>query len=241
MRHRASVEFLAVFLLVTSVPCWGDWQNQLALYSDYFHRGMTYPEQPSSINWLSEYRFNGGLYVGVWASVHDDDTTFRNNEELDFWMGYSHLISKDIALDVSWTEFVYPNDEVQEYDWSEVMVSLHLAQRWTLAAGFNRDHFAEGDTGKVVEVTHRSPWFGNLIDLTAGYVESDNFGDPVVTVGSTNDDGYGYYEIGISRSLSPLDNLSARVAIVGTNQNDLIVHGEVFADKEWAISLNYSF
>lgn len=238
---RISVFCLGFILLSAGNPSHAQWQNQISGYSDYIYRGLTYVDQPAALSWLSEYRFQSGVFVGFWASAHNDDTTFRGQQEFDLWLGFAQPLSETIAIEYSFTEFSYPEDVNNDYDWRELSINLHIEQRWSFSAGLNQDRFGDGDEGFNLEATHRIPWRGNLIDLTGGYGQSDDFGAPAVTVGTTDDDGYFYYEIGISRAFQSLDQLRARIALVGTNQSDVLVYGQKLVDSEWMFSLHYNF
>ena len=232
---------LCLVLLSSSASSWSQWQNQLGVHTDYFYRGLTYREQPSSISWLSEYRFDNGIYTGLWANKHNDSKNFRGTEELDYWVGFIRPVSRTLAIDVSFTKFSYPNERIFDYAWREALLSLHVEQYWTFAAGINKDQFRSGDEGYIVEATRRSPWLSNLIDISLGYAENDAFDYRPSPDELSDDHGYLYYELGISRVLKPMDQLRMRMALVGTDKDNTSIYGQWFADREWAFSLQYHF
>jgi uncharacterized protein (TIGR02001 family) len=184
------------------------------------------------MTWSAEYEFDSGWYGGVWWGEHSDDNGLRGQREFDYWVGYATPLTDKIVVGFSALQYTFPDAWLNDYDWEEAIISLHVDQQWSLSTGVNRNQFGQDKKGNLIEITHRrsinSTWFEHsILDVSLGRIDN-----------TALDSAFIYYELGISRDFG---NFRPRLAWVNTNNTDAILYERNLADEEWTFSLSYSF
>lgn len=118
----------------------------VAATSNYLWRGVTQTNDAAAISGGIDYADDSGFYAGTWISNVDfgDDASY----ELDFYLGFSGEISKDVGYDVGYIYYAYPDSaesvSTNEYDFGEVYGSLSYSYfSVTASYGVNNDDGAK--------------------------------------------------------------------------------------------------
>lgn len=89
---------------------------EVGLFSDYRTRGISQTQNDPAIQGSATLLHGSGLYAGVWSSNVDFGFGSRTRQELDYYAGYYWQISDDVALDLSYIDYVYPRQSDFNYD-----------------------------------------------------------------------------------------------------------------------------
>jgi uncharacterized protein (TIGR02001 family) len=127
-----------------------------AVSSNYLWRGVTQTLDEVAVSGGIDYAHQSGFYVGTWASnvdfgsfdagvnapYSDQDASY----ELDFYAGYSGSAG-DLAYDLGYIYYAYPDDEFNDIDLGEIYASLSYSH-FTFGAAYlvnsGDDAFSEG-------------------------------------------------------------------------------------------------
>ena len=84
--------------------------SNIGFFTDYVFRGVSYGRERGAVQGGFDYAHASGLYAGVWATNVEKDALYGNTVELDLYGGYLHQINPDLALNVGFLQFYYPNN-----------------------------------------------------------------------------------------------------------------------------------
>lgn len=170
------------------------------VFSDYRTCGISQTQNDPALQGYATLLHSSGLYAGLWSSNVDFGFGLKARQEIDSYIGYYWQIDDDIALDLSYIDYAYPNQGDLNYD--EVHAELS-AYGGTLGAYYSDD--LGGDQSYLYSYlgyTAELPWELGL-ELRAGQVD---YKDPVFISNSGNDSNrYREWEARLSRSLFELD------------------------------------
>lgn len=218
-------------VLIIFLCCWmrpsavADAGAQLTLASDYVHRGLSQTTHGPAYQGSAEYQFDSGVFLGIWASSADFSYTDQVNAEIDYFVGYQHRLTNDLAFDITFVRATYPDvDLPRDYDWNELQFTLYLSDQWMLSWGLIENWLAHSKTSQFFETSYRTPLPANItVDITVGYQLTEKlFGE-----------NYGYAEVGISKPMGPLH---ARLAYSTTDNHASDIFGKIAASR-WIASL----
>lgn len=136
----------AATLLSTQASAVEGLSANVAASSNYLWRGVSQTDDAAAISGGIDYADDSGFYAGTWASNIDfgDDAS----TELDFYLGFSGQLSKEVSYDVGYIYYAYPDsaesDSSNEYDFGEIYGSLAYSY-FSLSAnyGVNNDDNAQ--------------------------------------------------------------------------------------------------
>ena len=112
----------ATSLLSTQAVAVEGLSANVAATSNYLWRGVSQTANAAAISGGIDYADDSGFYAGTWASNIDfgDDAS----AELDFYLGFSGQLSEDVAYDVGYIYYAYPDsaqtDTTNEYDFRSI-------------------------------------------------------------------------------------------------------------------------
>lgn len=237
MKYFTMQLVLGIVVIAQAFPSLAEWNTHAGMASEYYFRGLSYNQQPSIATLVSQYQHDSGFFGGIWLGRHNDDQTFRGNREIDLWAGYSAALSPQWVSEITVARYIYPADELIDYDWGEVSVALHWQQSLSFSLAVNRDVFGESDEGRVLEIIYRKPLGEFLADASLGLANHSGLEHPLLSEQNINS-RYSFYEFGISKSFN---KIRSRLAWLGSSQAGKQVYGQRFADGDVTFSINYSF
>lgn len=170
------------------------------LYSDYRTRGISQTQNDPALQGSATLLHGSGLYAGIWASNVDFGYDTRTRQELDYYAGYYWQLNDDIALDLSYIDYVYPRQS--EFNYGEYHAELNA---YGAFLGGNYADDLGGDQSYLYSyLGYRAelPWELGL-ELRYGQVD---YKDPLFYSASGDDrDGYHEWEAKLGRELFELD------------------------------------
>ena len=222
---KCALRLVAACMLV-STAAYADTRVRLTATTDYLQRGLQQNSDGLAYQGLLEHDFNNGLFVGAWASNVSFGSFDDRDFELDYFVGYSRKLSPGWALDITAIRYTYPgHTKPRDYDWTEVMVSTYLGDRWLFSAGVADNWLALRNTTAFVEGSYRYPLPLSLtLDVTIGFQSlRAPFPD------------YMYGELGVSRQIGPTE---VRIGYSATD-NDAQDWFRSWADERWLASVSF--
>ncbi len=215
-----------VLWLVFAPAPWAEVRSHLAIASDYVFRGLLKTAGGLAYQGSAEYLADTGLYGGVWASRVDYARELDERDaEVDYFVGYQRRLSSDIAYDATLVRYTYMGSSPVDYDWTELQLTAHVLDRWSIGAAVGDDLFGRGERNYHGELTYRHPLPVRVVlDATVGYEWLDR-------VVGTN---YGFAELGVARRIGAFE---VRLAFVATDSG-----ADMFgaaADDHWVITLSW--
>lgn len=84
--------------------------SNIGFFTDYVFRGVSYGRERGAVQGGFDYAHASGLYAGVWATNVNKSALYGNTVELDLYGGYVHQFNPDLALNVGFLQFYYPDN-----------------------------------------------------------------------------------------------------------------------------------
>ena len=226
MRRRIARNMMVMGLALGGILAAGAAEVSLEadVFSQYVWRGQVLNDRPVFQPGLSA-ESDVGLSVGVWASM---DLTDRNGaerefSEVDLWVAYAVPLEGPLGVEVSYTEYLWPNAELAPVREAALALSFDVPLAPTLTAAQDLDTggalYVSLSLGHTVELSERLglDLGGSLGWATAGYnelyFEEDQaaLNDVAFTAALTADLGRGV-SLGISVQYSMLPDRDIREA-----------------------------
>ncbi|MCV6615333.1 MAG: TorF family putative porin [Cellvibrionaceae bacterium] len=178
--------------------------GNVALTTDYKFRGISQTDNDPAIQGGFDVAFDGGFYVGTWASNVD----FAGSLELDYYAGFATDISEGVGIDVGVLYYDYPGTEGDD-DYVELYGSVSFSGA-TVGLNYSDDYYNE--TGEFFYL-YGGYEFSLPEDFSLaihyGYNDldrNDANAKPGENVFLTNNaDSYADYNITISKSVAGVD------------------------------------
>jgi len=118
--------FSASSLFSTQVSAVEGLSANIAASSNYLWRGVSQTDDAAAISGGLDYADDSGFYAGTWAS--NIDFSDEASAELDFYLGFSGQLNKDVSYDIGYIYYAYPDsaqtERSNEYDFGEIYGSL---------------------------------------------------------------------------------------------------------------------
>ncbi len=224
IRHRV------LRALVVLLGCWlsgtaaAEASVQLVVASDYIYRGLSQMTHGPAYQATVEYQFDSGVFLGIWGSSADFRYTDQVKAEIDYFVGYQHRLTNNLAFDVTAIRNTYPDVNLfADYDWNELQFTLYLGDQWDLTWGLIDNWLASSEKSRFLETSYRTPLSADVtVDVTVGYQFTEEL------LGKD----YGYAEVGISKALGPLH---ARIAYSTTDNHANDLFGKTAAGRWLAL------
>jgi len=119
----ASIFGAIISVTHTSELSAGNLSATIAVVSDYVFRGVSFTDGPA-IQGSIDYAFDSGVYLGIWSSNYDFDTTAK--QELDYYGGYSRTLNKQVSLSIGASRYTFISEH--DIDYNEFHIALVLWQ-----------------------------------------------------------------------------------------------------------------
>lgn len=168
------------------------------LATEYIFRGISQTKGDPAIQGGLDIVHESGLYVGMWASNVDFETSDAP-VEYDYYVGYSNKLTEELTYDVGWLKYDYPGDDLGNSDlnYSEFYGSLSA---YGFKVGINYSDDVNSDNNVVYS------YIGYKRDLPYGVGLSMRFGkydfkdDTFFKDGaSKGEDAYYDWYVGVSK------------------------------------------
>lgn len=130
----------------------------LVAASDYVHRGLSLNDAGPALLAGASYRFDPGVYAGVWAAtVSNSRTVVRGAAgrlEVNYLVGYSRPWGDAWEFDVAALRYEYPDSDAPvDYGYTEVAASIGYGGWLWFSAAASRDATVLTLRGLEYEVT----------------------------------------------------------------------------------------
>jgi uncharacterized protein (TIGR02001 family) len=135
----------------------------VAATSNYLWRGLEQTGGDAAISGGIDYANDSGFYAGTWAS---NASWGDMKTEIDFYFGFGGDISEDVAYDVGYVYYAYPDSLADENDFSEVYGSVSTAG-FTFGIAVLADSEAGGDGGEFGDSTYATIDYGFALESGA--------------------------------------------------------------------------
>lgn len=229
---------LAALALAVAVPVQAadeesPFSGSLDFVSDYVFRGISQTNEDPALQLGLNYEFEGGFYIGGWASNVDFVDGDGADYEVDAYIGWAGDVTDNVAIDLQLVRYIYPGTNSGfDYDYNEFIGVLSLAEIVDFTLAYSNDALASDESGIYYGVSgsYGLPWAELSLDLSLGYYDLDD------VVG----DSYTDYSIGISREFG---YVTASLAYHNTDSNALTddFFGADNASNRVIFGLSYGF
>jgi uncharacterized protein (TIGR02001 family) len=171
----------------------------LALTTDYVFRGVTQTDFDPALQGGLDYAFGDtGLYVGAWASNVDFADPEGPDIELDTYIGWSHDLSEDWNVDLSFVHYAYLgeteaygslnyNELIGKTTWNEVVTATVAYTDDYANSGVSSWYFNLGGTWELGKAFAVNAGLGHTVYEDEAY---ENYND---------------WNIGVSRQFGPVN------------------------------------
>jgi uncharacterized protein (TIGR02001 family) len=234
LRVVAPVNCLAFlwFALATTPVLATDLTVYGVLTTDYVKRGVSQSDSDPSVQLGFDINFDNGIFAGVWgASIDIDNGPTRHRDlEVNYYAGYGRDAGNDWRLTGSIVAYTYPGQTGNvDYNYEELVVSAGFKDMIWLEYAYSPDLYHRGKESHNVEVFAEWP-LGTRYDLSggAGYYDTS----------AMTGVGYGYWQLGISRSF-PWFDIDLRYH--DTNRDVFIVSTAERAESRVVLSLRFVY
>ena len=219
---------LAASILASSgVVSAGEIEANVSFATDYVFRGFSQTQEDPAISGGFDYGFEGGFYLGAWASNVNFGEGSNTSTEIDLYGGYAFDVSETVSFDFGYIYFVYPG-ETDSLNYSEFVGSISVSD-FSFGLVYSPDYFGSDSDAVVLNADYSFSLGGAWgLDLHAGYTVTDEVG--VVTDGI---DDYVDYSVALTTSGAGVD---FALTFFGTDVDDVEV-----ADERLVFSISKAF
>ena len=143
-----------------------------------------------------DYAHDSGLFGGVWGSTIDLYGAAGDLDyELDFYAGYHHEFHDAFSATATVLRYTFPGGSGTGYDYTELLLSATLFQRYTLEVGFTDEVYRYDTSGSHWELQAEWP-------LANAWVVGGSFGRNDLSFLASSP--YYYWDVGASARFSRL-------------------------------------
>ena len=175
--------------------------TELALTNDYRFRGISQTDEEPAVQGGMTLGHTSGAYAGVWAS------SMQSGAELDYFAGYSLDIAS-VNIDAEYRFYDYTGDYAIDPDYEEWSLTAS-AMGASVGVIYSDDYSGTGAEYTRYGAAYNLPVGPLMLHAHAGL---NDFDQPYFADG---EDQYIDYEVAASMTL--VDNVSVKVAWVGTD------------------------
>ena len=243
IRHSAGLAACALFAVLGSplVQAQQDtWGGSLAVTSDYRVRGISKTRGDAAVQGGLHAQLLPGWVIGAWGSTVSRNRGRSSALEIDAYTGYGWNVAKDWDTKVVLTHYWYPNDPAQaSYDYDELSVTVGYRSQLfgTVAWSPNSKYFSryggrwQADDGSTAsyELTGLQP-IATGLSLTAGVGYND--------LRNLFDDGYWYWNAGVTYSVGPVQLDVSRIDSDATAEE---LFGSTVTEAGWSAAISWRF
>ena len=162
----------AAILASTSLASAGEIEANVSLATDYVFRGFSQTQEEPAISGGFDYGFEGGFYLGAWASNVNFGEGSNTSTEIDLYGGYAFDVSETVSFDFGYIYFVYPG-ETDSLNYSEFVGSISVSN-FSFGLVYSPDYFGSDSDAVVLNADYSFSLGGAWgLDLHAGYTVTD--------------------------------------------------------------------
>lgn len=243
IRRCAGLAVCALLASFVAPPVWAQqdsWGGSLAVTSDYRVRGISKTRGDAALQGGLHAQLLPGWIIGAWASTVSRNRGRSSTLEIDAYTGYGWNVATDWDTKVVLTHYWYPSDPAQaSYDYDELSVTVGFRSQLfaTVAWSPNSKYFSryqgswhaeEGATASY-ELTGLQPITAGL-SLTAGVGYND--------LRNIFDDGYWYWNAGLTYSMGPVQLDVSRIDSDATAE---ALFGSTVTEAGWSAAISWRF
>lgn len=222
---------LVTLFIAAPVPA-RDLSAYAVLTSDYVKRGVSQSDSDPAAQLGLDLNIDSGFFAGVWGAAVDIDNgpTRHRNAEVSYYLGYGSDVTDDWRASSSIVAYTYPGQTGNvDYNYEELVLSAGYNDAVWLEYAYSPDVYNSGYETHNVELFGEWP-LGTHYDVSAGVGYYDT--------SSLTGVGYGYWQLGISRSFAWLD---ADLRYHDTNRSVRIVSTRSRAESRIVFSLRFVY
>ncbi len=212
-------------LLGCSAPLGAEVEVSATIATDYVYRGLRQTTTGAAVQGSLEYASHTGWFAGVWASRVDFGGYDGRSAEFDYYAGYGWRHSPRLALEATVIRYTYQGNSPWDYDWTEVQLSGHLGDYWTVTGAVAEGWWGSDKWSTTLEGTFHYPLPELIIlDATVGYQRT-----------SQSELDHEYAAAGLSRPLGPF-TVRVGYSVAEVEGGSPVAH---LADDCWVASLTW--
>ena len=199
MRYGVYFSIVGLVAALSSQPASAEISGYLVGTTDYVYRGVSYSDGHAALQLGGDVALDSGWYFGIWASTTDigNGPTRQRDAQVNYYAGYSRDIGTRWSLGTSIVANTFPGTTGDiDYDYEELSVSANFNDRLWLEFAWSPDIYHTGLDTYDFEVFAEWPVPGDF-NLSGGLGYYD--------VSALSGNGYGYWQLGISRSVGLFD------------------------------------
>ena len=198
---------------------------EVALTSDYRFRGVSQTDEEPAIQGGMTLGHKSGVYAGVWAS------SMQSGAELDYFAGFNFDLAS-VSVGAEYRMYDYTGDYAVDPDYEEVSVTAS-AMGATVGVIYSDDYSGSGAEYFRYGAAYNLPVGPLMLHAHAGL---NDFDSTYLTM--YGEDQYVDYEVAASMTL--VDNVSVKVAWVGTDLDKSVVGGQDIAEDALILTVSAS-
>lgn len=176
-----------------------DVTGYVVLTTDYVFRGVTYSDGHAAAQAGADIALDSGLYFGIWGSTVDvsSSESRHRDRQLNYYLGYSHDLQKAWSIGANVIAYTFPGTEGDiDYDFLEYSIVTNYDDRIWLEYSYSPDLFHSSRHSHSLDLYTEWPLIaGLMLGAGAGYYD----------VSDLTGIGYGYWQLGLTRSFSRID------------------------------------
>lgn len=148
-------------------------EANVGLATDYVFRGFSQTSEDPAISGGFDYGFDGGFYLGAWASNVNFGPESNTSTEIDLYGGYAFDVSEGVSLDFGYIYFLYPG-ETDSLNYSEFVASVSFNDL-SLGLVYSPDYFGTDSDAFVLNADYSIGLAENWgLDLHVGFSDADD-------------------------------------------------------------------
>ncbi len=197
---------------------------EVALTSDYRFRGVSQTDEEPAIQGGMTLGHKSGVYAGVWAS------SMQSGAELDYFAGFNFDLAS-VSVGAEYRMYDYTGDYAVDPDYEELSVTAS-AMGATVGVIYSDDYSGTGAEYTRYGAAYNLPVGPVMLHAHAGL---NDFDQPYFADG---EDQYMDYEV--AASMNVVDNVTVKVAWVGTDLETEAVGGLDLAEDAVILTVSAS-
>ena len=199
--------------------------TELALTNDYRFRGISQTDEEPAVQGGMTVGHSTGVYAGVWAS------SMQSGAELDYFAGFNFDLAS-VSLVAEYRMYDYTGKYAVDPDYEEWSVTAS-AMGASVGVIYSDDYSGTGAEYTRYGAAYNLPVGPLVLHAHAGLNDFDE-----TYVNLYGEDQYVDYEVAASMTL--VDNVSVKVAWVGTDLDKAVVGGTDIAEDALILTVSAS-
>lgn len=183
-----------------SSPTFAEVDLTIGLASKYLREGASFTGGSMAVNAGLDWKHSSGFYLGSWASRLDTDDD-NLNLETDLYTGFYQPISDKLAVDVSFTRYMFHGDNQSFFqDYNEIGASLLYNDRFKLGWRGTNDHFGTDRSWNAIDMALVVPVNDFNVEFYVANYHWLNKDAERSAIYSSGKSHYWHFRVGVERS-----------------------------------------